>query len=86
MKKTNKIFTICILIFLVILCLVIQTFLFTGCEQIKKIGKGFEERIGKEIEKEIPLESTKISEGLKPESEQILNLCFNEEPQLLIQI
>ena len=83
MKKTNKIFTICILIFLVILCLVIQTFLFTGCEQIKKIGKGFEERIGKEIEKEIPLESTKISEGLKPESEQILNLCFNEEPQTI---
>jgi len=73
MNKLNKIFKISILI-----CLIISFLSFIGCTQIEKIRKDFlkEEKTGKDI----PLESTKISEELKLESEQILNLCFNEEP------
>ncbi|GAG70710.1 unnamed protein product [marine sediment metagenome] len=73
MNKLNKIFKISILI-----CLIVSFLSFVGCAQIEKIRKDFlkEAKTGKEI----PLESTKISEELKLESEQILNLCFNEEP------
>ncbi|MFH1583967.1 MAG: ABC transporter substrate-binding protein, partial [Actinomycetota bacterium] len=73
MNKLNKIFKISILI-----CLIVSFLSFVGCTQIERIRKDFlkEEKTGKDI----PLESTKISEELKLESEQILNLCFNEEP------
>jgi len=73
MNKLNKIFKISILI-----CLIVSFLFSIGCKQIEEIRKDFfkEEKTGKEI----ILESTKIPEELKPRSEQILNLCLNEEP------
>jgi ABC-type oligopeptide transport system substrate-binding subunit len=82
MNNLSKVFkisiSICILIFSII-----SVFPFTGCEQIEKLRKGFEERIDKEKEKEITLESTKIEEKYKSEYEQILNLCLSEEPKTI---
>ncbi|GAI25323.1 unnamed protein product, partial [marine sediment metagenome] len=78
----SKVFKISILISILIFSIT-SVFPFTACEQIEKIRKGFEERIGKEIEKEITLESTKIEEKYKSEYEQILNLCLSEEPQTI---
>ena len=76
MNKLNKIFKISILI-----CLIVSFLSFVECTQIEKIRKDSlkETKTGKVI----PLESTKISEELKSESEQVLNLCFNEEPSTI---
>lgn len=82
MNNLSKVFKISILISILIFSTT-SVFPFTACEQIEKIRKGFEERIGKEIEKEITLESTKIEEKYKSEYEQILNLCLSEEPQTI---